>query len=162
MLTPTRSALLVLLVAIATIAGAWVFEWFGYAPCDLCLKQRWAYYGGIPLAALATLAAWRGPAAMVRPLLVLVGVVFLGSAVFGVYHAGVEWGAWPGPAGCTGAVPAASGAMPNFMQELNNVRIVRCDEVALRIFGISLAGWNAIISLAMAAIALRVGLASKN
>ena len=56
-LTPADTALILLIVAFATIAGAWIFESFGYLPCDLCLKQRWAYYIGVPLAGLTWLAA---------------------------------------------------------------------------------------------------------
>lgn len=151
-LTPADTALLLLIVAFATIAGAWIFESFGYLPCDLCLKQRWAYYIGVPLAGLTWLAALRGMGAA-RAGLWLAAAIFLGSAVFGAYHAGVEWGFWPGPTGCTGSA-ASVGSMDDFMKQLQNVQIVRCDEVALRILGLSLAGWNAVISAAMSALAI--------
>ena len=153
-ISPLQAALGVLAVAFATIAGAWIFEHFGYAPCDLCLKQRWAYYAGVPLAAVTALAAATGPASMRTPLLILLALVFAGSAVFGVYHAGVEWGFWPGPAGCTGTSMPKAASMDEFMKQLQTTRVVRCDEVALRIFGLSLAGWNAVISAAMAALAV--------
>lgn len=161
-LTPLRAAAIVLAVAFATIAGAWVFEWAGYAPCDLCLKQRWAYYAGIPVALAAVLFAWRGPVAITRGLLVLLAVIFFASAVFGVYHAGVEWGLWQGPTGCTGGVPQSVASTGDFMKQLQQVKVVRCDVVALRIFGLSLAGWNAIISLGMAGVALKSGLSAEN
>ena len=151
-LNPPRAAFAVFVIALATIAGAWVFEYYGYLPCDLCLKQRWAYYAGVPLAALAAFVAWQSPAAG-KYLLFLLALVFAGSAVFGVYHAGVEWGFWPGPAGCTGTAMPRADTMQDFMKQLQTTRIVRCDEVAIRILGLSLAGWNAVVSAGMAAIA---------
>ena len=153
-LTPLRAALLVLAIAFATIAGALIFEYFGYAPCDLCLKQRWAYYAGVPLAALAAVVAAYGPAPARAPLLILLALVFAGSAVFGIYHAGVEWGFWPGPAGCSSAGMPRAATMDDFMKQLQTTRVVRCDEVALRIFGLSLAGWNAVISAGVSALAV--------
>ncbi|MDB5593837.1 MAG: disulfide bond formation protein [Hyphomicrobiales bacterium] len=159
-ITPLNAALSVLLVATATIAGAWIFEAFGYLPCELCLKQRWAYYGGIPLAALTLALAWRGPVSLARLGLALLALVFLGSTLFGVYHAGVEWAFWPGPTDCTGSIGGAAKDMSDFMSQLQTTRVVRCDAVAIRIFGLSLAGWNAVISAFMTAVAL-LGLRSR-
>jgi len=151
--TPLQAALGVLILAFATIAGAWVFEWAGYAPCELCLMQRWAYYAGVPLAALVAVIAMRGPRALAGAGLALLGLLFIGSMVFGVYHAGVEWGFWPGPTGCTGALARAD-SMADFLKQLETTKVVRCDAVAIRILGLSLAGWNAVISATMAALAL--------
>jgi len=151
--TPLQAALGVLILAFATIAGAWIFEWAGYLPCELCLMQRWAYYAGVPLAALTAVAAAYGPRGLAGAGLALLGLVFIGSAMFGVYHAGVEWGFWPGPTGCTGALARAD-SMADFLKQLETTKVVRCDAVAIRILGLSLAGWNAVISAAMAALAL--------
>ena len=151
--TPLQAALGVLIVAFATIAGAWVFEWAGYAPCELCLMQRWAYYAGVPLAALVAIIAAHGPRGLAGAGLALLGLLFIGSMVFGVYHAGVEWGFWPGPTGCTGALARAD-SMADFLKQLETTKVVRCDAVAIRILGLSLAGWNGVISAAMAALAL--------
>ena len=151
-ITPLRAASGVLLVAFATIAGAWVFEWAGYAPCELCLMQRWAYYAGVPLAALVAIIAARGPRGLAGAGLALLGLIFLGGMIFGAYHAGVEWGFWPGPTGCTGALARAD-SMADFLKQLETTKVVRCDAVAIRILGLSLAGWNAVISAAMAALA---------
>ena len=158
LLTPLRAAALVFALALATIVGAWIFEKAGYAPCDLCLKQRWAYYAGVPLAALAMLAAWGGMRAATRAGLVLLALVFVASALFGGYHAGVEWGFWQGPQGCTGALNQA-GNINDFLKQLESVKVVRCDVVALRILGLSLAGWNAVISAGMAFVAVRGAMA---
>ncbi|GAC1562529.1 MAG: disulfide bond formation protein B [Beijerinckiaceae bacterium] len=152
-LTPFRAALCVFVVASATILGAWAFQAAGYAPCDLCLKQRIAYYVGIPVAALtmavASRADWRGAA---RFGLAALALIFAASALFGAYHSGVEWGFWPGPADCTGTLEEA-GSMGNFMKQLQTTKVVRCDAVAIRILGLSLAGWNALISAAIAIVA---------
>lgn len=145
--TPFQIALAALLLAFATIAGAWIFQFAGYLPCELCLKQRWAYYTGVPLATLTVLATARS-----RRLgsvgFVLLGLVFLGSAIFGAYHAGVEWGWWQGPTDCTGELTKAA-SVDDFMRQLNTVKVVRCDAVAIRVLGLSLAGWNAVISAAI-------------
>jgi len=78
--------------------------------------------------------------------------LIIGSMIFGVYHAGVEWGFWPGPSGCTGALAKAD-SMQDFLKQLETTKVVRCDAVAIRILGLSLACWNAVISAAMAALA---------
>ena len=150
---PLTAALIAASAAAVTIAGAWIFEWAGYAPCDLCLQQRWAYYVGVPLgafAALALAAGWRRTGAAALGLMAL---LFLGGAVFGAWHAGVEWGFWPGPAGCTGNAAPRASDMSDFLRQMEATRLVRCDEVAIRILGLSLAGWNAVISLGVSALA---------
>lgn len=145
-LTPHRAALLIFLVAFATIAGAWIFEHYGYLPCELCLKQRWAYYAGVPLALVVLLLAPHNPG-LARSGLALLAVLWLGSMVFGIYHSGVEWKWWPGPSTCT-AQAGFSGGLPDLSKPA-----VMCDEPALRILGLSLAGWNAVISLGLALVA---------
>ena len=74
------------------------------------------------------------------------------SAGFGAYHAGVEWGFWAGPTDCTGT-PQRAADSADFLRQLQTVRIVRCDAVAIRVLGLSLAGWNAVVSLLVAALA---------
>jgi len=159
-MTPFVTALALFIGASATLAGAWIFEWAGYAPCDLCLKQRWPYYAAIPLALAAMLAAWKGPPALTRGLLLLVAAIFAASAVFGAYHSGVEWGFWPGPAGCAGTIVRAE-SMEVFLQQMQTATVVRCDEAAIRILGLSLAGWNAIVSAGLSALAIRPLIADK-
>ncbi len=147
--TALQAALAILFVATGTIVGAWIFEYFGYLPCELCLKQRWAYYAGVPLAAVTAVLAWRGPRSLTIAGLALLGLVWVGSSIFGVYHSGVEWGFWQGPTDCTGSLNAAP-SINDFLKQLETVKVVRCDAVAIRILGLSLAGWNAVISAAMA------------
>jgi disulfide bond formation protein DsbB len=150
---PRNAALAVLVVAAATIAGALYFEHvLGYLPCPLCLDQRIPYYVGMPVAAAAALAAYFGSRRLAGLGLVLLALIFLISVGLGVYHAGVEWHFWPGPASCA-AAGGPSATMPDFLNRLNQVRVVSCTDAAWRLFGISLAGWNVLISLALAAIA---------
>jgi disulfide bond formation protein DsbB len=146
-LTPQRAGLLIFAATVATIAGAWIFELLGYAPCELCLMQRWAHYAGIALALAVALAAPRTPS-LARAGLVVLALLWLGSMVFGVYHAGVEWKWWLGPSTC-GSQPGFSGGLP----DLGNP-VILCDTAAIRILGLSLAGWNAVISLGLALLAL--------
>jgi len=146
-ITPARAALYAFLLALVTLCGAWIFEYLGYAPCELCLEQRYAYYAGIPLAALLAWAAGSQPN-LARNGLYLLALIWLGSMVFGIYHSGVEWKWWPGPGTCTG-----NGGLGTGLPDLSKP-VVMCDEPALRILGLSLAGWNAVISLVIAVIAL--------
>jgi disulfide bond formation protein DsbB len=141
--TPQRAAMIICAVMFVTIAGAWVFEWAGYLPCDLCLMQRWAYYAIVPLTLLLSLLnpSW------IRPGLWVALLILIGSMVFGIYHSGVEWGWWPGPGTC-GAGDLGDSLLPDLTKP-----VAKCDEAAIRILGLSLAGWNAVISAAMAVIA---------
>jgi disulfide bond formation protein DsbB len=150
--TPETALWVAFAVAFATIAGAWIFEWWGYAPCYLCLLQRWPYYAAILLLPVTAIAAGNAPWIR-RPALWAFALLFAGSAVFGLYHAGVEWKWWPGPTTCGG------GGQLTGLPDLTKT-VVMCDEAALRIFGLSLAGWNAVISAALAAWLLRASLHS--
>ena len=156
-----RAALVVMLVAAATIAGAWVFQAAGYAPCELCLKQRIPYYAGVPLASVAFLLASRDTNTPARIVLALTGLIFVAGAGLGVYHSGVEFGFWPGPADCTGDLAAANSTQ-DFLKQLQTIQVVRCDSVAVRPLGLSLAVWNALISAALAVFALTAALRAKS
>jgi disulfide bond formation protein DsbB len=149
---PLPAASVVLALAAVTLAGAWSFQSLGFEPCELCLKQRFAYYAALPLAAAAIFLARNAQTAAARVLLAVLAVMFLGNAILGAYHAGVEWRFWPGPTDCTGDfVKPAS--MEDFRKQLQNIHVVRCDEVSLRIAGLSLAGWNFLMSAGLAALA---------
>jgi disulfide bond formation protein DsbB len=149
------AALLIAAIAAATIAGAWYFQLvLDIRPCPLCLEQRYAYYFAIPLAALTALAAARSaPRGVLIAALAILGLAALGNAVLGSYHAGVEWGFWQGPTDCTGPV-GNLGSAGTLLERLDTVKVIRCDEVQWRLLGLSLAGYNALISLLMAAIAV--------
>jgi len=147
------AALAVFVLAGATLAGAWFFQLVvGLPPCPLCLEERIPYHIVIPLSLLMAIAALvRAP-----PKLVIVGflaiiVAVLCNAVIGTYHAGVEWHLWAGPPDCTGPIDFNAGG--SLLDQLRSVTIVSCDEAAWRFLGISLAGYNVLISLALALIA---------
>jgi disulfide bond formation protein DsbB len=148
------AALVVAVIAAATLAGAWFFQLvLDIRPCPLCLEQRYAYYLAVPLGLLVAFAAARGAP---RPLLLLglaiLVLAALANAWLGGYHAGVEWGVWQGPTDCTGPV-GNLGSAGTLLQRLDSVKVIRCDEVQWRFLGLSLAGYNVLISLLMAAIA---------
>ena len=150
----TNAALAVCVLSAATLIGAWIFQYgFDIQPCELCLKQRYTYYLVIPLAALTALAAARS---FPRPVIVVgFGIILLATlanAGLGTYHSGVEWGWWQGPTECTGPLLDLGNA-GNLLDRLATTKVVRCDEVQWRFLGLSLAGYNVLISLAMAALA---------
>ena len=148
------AALAIAVIAAATLAGAWFFQLvLDIRPCPLCLEQRYAYYLAIPLGALVAVAAARdAPRAVVIAGLAILAAAALGNAWLGAYHAGVEWGLWKGPTDCTGPV-GNLGSAGNLLERLDTVKVIRCDEVQWRFLGLSLAGYNVLISLLMAAIA---------
>jgi disulfide bond formation protein DsbB len=149
-----KAALAVTVIAAATLAGAWFFQLvLGILPCPLCLEQRYAYYLAVPLGALVALTAARNaPRPLLLAGLAVLALAALANAVLGGYHAGVEWQFFQGPTDCTGPV-GNLGSAGNLLERLDTVKVIRCDEVQWRFLGLSLAGYNVLISLLMAAIA---------
>ena len=152
---PAAAAMAIAVVGVATILGAYYFQYvLGYRPCPLCLEQRVAYYVAIPLSAMILLGLSVGSSRKIIALaLFAIAAAMLWNAGLGVYHSGVEWQWWPGPQDCSGPTPNF-GAGGNLLEQINKTRVVRCDEAAWRFLGLSLAGYNVLISLALAAIAL--------
>jgi disulfide bond formation protein DsbB len=152
---PEQTAPLVIAILGAlTLIGAWIFQYgFGIQPCPLCLEQRYAYYVVIPLACLLALGVSFGASrkVLVAGFVVIAGFM-LWNAGLGAYHSGVEWGWWAGPQDCSGPIMDLGGA-GGLLKKIETIRIVRCDEVQWRFLGLSLAGYNVLISLALAAIA---------
>ena len=139
------------------LAGAWAFQLIGgYQPCALCLQQRLPYYLGIPVALALVVGAPRFLSSKVQRLLfVVLALIFAVSLFFAVRHAGVEWKWWLGPAGC-GAGDLTSTIAPLGSVEADPDQIpVFCDEAALRVLGLSFAGWNAVASLALLVTAIK-------
>lgn len=134
--------------SLALLLGALAAQyWGGLAPCEMCLWQRWphamAATVGLGGAALIGIGSLSRRAAMTLAFIALLGLMLSGA--LGIYHAGVEWMWWPGPAHCTGA-----GYVPGSDLDTNSFRVVRCDVAQWRLFGLSLAGYNALISLGVA------------
>jgi len=147
-------AMAFMLVA-ATIIAALGFEHIGgLPPCHLCLEQRYAYYVGIPVLFGALVLLSAGEMRWSALLFFLMALVFLANAGLGVYHAGAEWGLWPGPDSCTGTQELATSA-GSLLDTLKTTNVIRCDEAAWRLWGISLAGWNVVVSLVVFAMCLR-------
>jgi disulfide bond formation protein DsbB len=149
-----RMALAICVIAFVTIAGAWFFQLvLGIQPCPMCLEQRYAYYIAIPLAAVLAMAAVNeAPRSLLVAGFAVLFCLTVFNGAFGAYHAGVEWGFWPGPTECTGSA-VDFGNPGNLMENLKTAKIVRCDEVQWSFLGLSLAGYNALISALMAALA---------
>jgi disulfide bond formation protein DsbB len=144
----------VTVVGALTICGFFFFQYVMLlAPCPLCLEQRTAFYISVPLAALLWLGASHGASKKVLFIgfLVITGFMLWNTGL-ATYHAGVEWKWWQGPTDCSGPIDKF-GSVTNMMNQLQRISLVRCDEAAWRFLGLSLAGYNVIISLALAAIA---------
>ncbi|ORE95606.1 hypothetical protein ATO13_02070 [Stappia sp. 22II-S9-Z10] len=130
-----------LVLMLGAIAAVWAFQFAGYMPCPLCLQQRIGYYIAIPLALAALLTAKRAPA-MARLLALAAAVAVAWSAGLGVYHAGAEWGFWPGPSTCAGGGDEIFNNPGGLLGALDQEVIVSCTEVQGRFLGLSFAGWN--------------------
>ena len=154
-LSRKASAGLLSLGMAATVGGALAFEHIGgYIPCALCLLQRDPYYYGIPVAVAALLSAlFGGPVWLTRLLLAVAGIMMLVGAGMGVYHAGVEWGFWEGPATCATSAQGVTQNAGDLLSDLNAKHGPSCTEASFRLLGLSFAGWNVIASLILAAIA---------
>ncbi|KAA9009176.1 disulfide bond formation protein B [Histidinibacterium aquaticum] len=140
---------LILLAAggsLALLAGAFLFQTLGYAPCKMCLWQRWPHAVAIAAGALAVVIA-------PRVFAVIGGLAALTTAGIGIYHTGVERGWWEGPSSCTGDAGGLSGMDSSALLPGADVDpVVLCDEVVWELFGLSMASWNASLSLALAVI----------
>ncbi len=139
----TRKRLLVLVAAsgsAALLLGAWGFQYVGgLAPCKMCIWQRYPHGVAVILGALAF--AFPG----VRPLPLLGALAAATTAGIGFYHAGVEQGWWEGPSTCTsGDIDGLSAE--ELMDQIMSAPLVRCDDIPWEMFGISIAGWNGLIS----------------
>ena len=148
----SRAVPLVILVAsVALVGGALLFQYVGgLEPCELCLYQRWPYYAMIVLSALALAAGRPAVSAWVTGVAAL---AFLAGAGLAFYHVGVEQHWFAGPSACTGAA-ALGGSIEDFRRQLMAQQPVRCDEPQWALFGVSLAGWNLLASLALVALCL--------
>lgn len=148
---PARAANALLLAGSgALLGGAFAFQHLGgYAPCEMCMWQRWPHVAVLVLGLLAW--ALRSNRAAV----ILAALVMLGGAGIGYFHAGVEYHWWKGPAACT-APPLSAGV--DFVTSVLATPLIRCDAAAWTLFGVSMAGYNALISTAIGGLGLWLGL----
>ncbi len=143
-----KARALALIIPGALMAGALGSQYLGgLAPCEMCLWQRWPHYAAIGLAALAFVLPHRA-------LVWLAALAILISGGIGIFHAGVEYHWWEGLTQCS-QVPG-SGGSGNILADIMKTPLVRCDEAQWRLFGISLAGYNAIISIVGALLIMRL------
>jgi len=146
---------LALLVPAALLAGAFGSEvWGGLYPCEMCWWQRYAHIAALAFAAVA-LGGGRMPDRG-RSLVWLAALAIFASGAIGFYHAGVELGYFEGFSQCT--TTSAGRSAEDLLKSVFDAPLVRCDEVQWSLFGISMAGWNAILSLGSALVILWLSL----
>ena len=153
---------LALFMSAAAILTALGFEYLaGYEPCELCLQQRYAYYATVPLLFATLIVLSAGQATAATALFFLASLMFLANGGLGVYHAGIEWNFWTGPASCSGGAlkPLATGSL---MKELTAKPVVACGLVQGRFLGLSFAGWNVIASIALVIATLKAASAASS
>jgi disulfide bond formation protein DsbB len=140
------------LLGLATILGALGSQFLGgLQPCELCLEQRLPYYWGLPVLALILVLWNRLPLPVWYLGMAIVTILFAWSTYMGAFHSGVEWGFWPGPTACSGTGAGLSLSL----ESLNDLQpVIGCDVVQFRFLGLSLAGYNALISLAIVVLLL--------
>jgi disulfide bond formation protein DsbB len=148
MLSDRRSATALLLVSpAALLGGAIAFQYVGgLAPCEMCMWQRWALVAALGLA----LVGWGMGHA--RPVLILAALAVLAGAGIAAFHVGVEQHWWQGVTACAAA--PMTGTTAEVMSEIMAAPLVRCDAIAWSLFGVSMAGWNALLSSVIGGMAL--------
>jgi disulfide bond formation protein DsbB len=152
-----------LFLACAVILLALGFEHIGgYKPCPLCLQQRWAYYAGIPATFVALVLLSSGHPRWAAALFGVVALAWLANAGLGGYHAGVEWGFWPGPDTCAATGEGIARPGTSLLEELKKTRPIRCDEAAGHFAGLSFAGWNVVASLMLFTASLKAAFAARD
>jgi disulfide bond formation protein DsbB len=141
----TRNAFVLLAAggSAALLAGAFIFQALGFAPCAMCLWQRWPHAAAILIGALAFFLPG-------RLLPVLGGLAALTTAGIGVYHTGVERDWWEGPASCTGTGGGLGGLDGASLLSMDGPALVMCDQVVWSLLGLSMASWNAVLSFLLA------------
>jgi disulfide bond formation protein DsbB len=140
--------------AAAMLAIAHAFQRFGgLAPCTLCFYQRDVYWAAFSLGLFGFFIGYVRLRWTDRAVAVLLALVFLVGAGIAAYHSGVEWKWWPGPTTCTGAGAVDAGELGSFLGGAR-IKPPRCDEAPWRLIGLSMAGWNALISLGLTGLSL--------
>jgi len=154
MTTGPRGPLLITVASVAILSTVLAFQqWGGLHPCVLCMYQRIPYQvvivGGA-VATVLTMIGWRGVAALI---IVSCGLAFLAGAGAGAYHVGIEQHWWEGISACTGITAGAVTNVEEMRRLLEAAPVVRCDDIPWSMFGISMAGYNVLASMALAVFA---------
>src|SRR5947209_4323313 len=150
--------LLALVLPVALLGGALFSQYVGgLYPCEMCIWQRWPHAAAILIALIAFTAPAQSPRARILTLVAAVAIAVSGA--IGFYHAGVEAKIFEGLTQCTAEGKGLSTA--DLLKQITHAPLVRCDEVQFRFLGISLAGWNAILSLGGASMILLLTLRVK-
>jgi len=158
---PWLAPAILAVVPAAAIAIALASQvWGGLLPCVLCIWQRWAHGAIIAIALLALAAALSGRGRAAGLLTILAGVAAFIGAGIAIYHVGVEQQWWPGTSGCGAGIFTSGGTGESLRQQIEAAPIVRCSDVRWSLFGISMAGYNALLSAALGLFALFAGLAN--
>ncbi|USI72053.1 disulfide bond formation protein B [Sphingomonas morindae] len=140
----SRARLIAILVPNALLWGAIASQYLGHLhPCEMCLWQRWPHLAAI-LLALGAILLRRTPGPS-RALTALAALAILASGAIGLFHAGVEQGWWHGVTTC--AAPPVSGSPQDVLAQIMAAPIVRCDQIQWSLLGLSLAAWNALLSI---------------
>ena len=141
----TSARALALLLPLALMAGALGSQYIGHLyPCEMCWWQRYPHIAAIILAALAFVVPGAGAK---RALVLLAALAIIVSGAIGVYHAGVEYHWWEGITPCSSTMTGHGGSVEDMLKRIMNAPVVRCDVAQWTLFGISLAGFNALFSL---------------
>jgi len=155
-LTTRAFAGFVLIASVAVLGAALLSQyWGGLVPCELCLLQRWPWAAAIAIALVALIVGSRGALPWVA---LVLAIVFAVGVVFAFYHVGVEQHWFAGPSACTGGGGART--LEEMKRQILGTAPVLCDRVQWSLFGVSMAGWNLLASLAMATICLAVAVRS--
>lgn len=140
-----RPILLSLVAATLMLGGAYGFEWAGYAPCQLCYYQRYPYMAAIVLAAIGLIGRKENSLLVI---FLLAGAFEL-TGWIGLFHMGVEYGWWQGPASCS-AYPSLDGDIEDVLARIDAAKTVRCDAVSWSLLGLSMPGYNFVIAMTLA------------
>lgn len=131
---------IIIVISILVLISVHLIELIGYEACDLCLRQRWAWYLSLFFAIMTFFTISN----INKILLISISIILFLNALFAGWHSGIEWGLWTGTETCNSSTKFSSN---NLIDTLKENSIPACGDAALRIFGISLAGYNFIISI---------------
>ena len=151
----TRNQLIMIAAggSLALLLGAWGFQALGYAPCKMCIWQRWPHGAAVVIGAVALVLPW-----VILPLLGALAAAITGG--IGVYHSGVERGWWEGPTTCTSS-DIGGLSSEQLMEQILTAPLVRCDEIAWQMLGVTMPNLNALLSFALVLVWLAAAKATR-